>query len=158
MNTNKRAMDEGGEDIAELETLQIIDRAVETARHDIEKFRSAMHAQPAWACYNHALTIYCAEQAAYYFTEHVAAMDDDFKIGLFDGGQLKVLSFLNEKNHVIPVLLTYIISQGSIRMSDMDEAHESIHEVLSMSEIANTPGREALFDYIMSGADAEMWK
>ena len=150
-------VDAGGTDIAEIETLQAIDKACELVRENIRAFRMKMLRSPARRCYDNALYIYCAEQIAYYFDEHIGAMDDDERLGLYNDGQLRTLSYLCEKGQPIMVLLWHIIDRNDMRMSNMGEVDESVCEILSMWEIADSPDREVYFSYIMSSSDAAMW-
>ena len=150
--------DEGGIDVTEIETLQIIDRARGVVLQNIDAFRQIMQEGPAMNCYDNALYIHCAEQIAYYFGEYLSTKDDDEKLGLFSDSQLRILSFLSMKGYIIPVLLTYIINSDGIYMSSMDEVERSVQEVLGMGKIAEPIFRDTLIEYILSSAESEMWK
>ena len=150
--------EEGGADIAEIEILQVLSRATDVAQQNIEAFRKAMAADTASECYSRALYIFCAEQIAYYFCEHLENKDDDEKLAQFGDGELETLAFLSGKGYLIPALLAYIIGNDSISMSNMDEVETSIQEVLRVGRISEPLFGDILFEYVLPQEELKMWE
>ena len=129
--SDKTSAGEGGIAVAEIETLQIIDKACETVFINITTFRNNMLEQPTKRCYDRAFDIFCAEQIAYYFTDHVGGrLLDNEKLRLFTDEQLTMLAKLNSSGLTAAVLVEWVMNNDTIRISNSEEVEESVKDAL----------------------------
>ena len=133
--------DKNGKVFTEEETFQTIEKACDIVNANIAIFRKNMLEQSTQRCYDEAFYIFCAEQVAYYFDEHVGmGMFDDEKLEHFDAKQLSGLIVLNKTNLTAPLIVQYIYNQDAPEINNMDEVENSVKNALEwMSKCADNP-------------------